>query len=106
MSEKYMERIDINVITGEQTVITIPDAEAAAIVARASQIEADEALPKLRKQRDQLLRESDTVILPDRWAAMSAQTQTAWASYRQSLRDLPANTTDPLNPIWPVKPGA
>ena len=29
---------------------------------------------------------------------------TAWATYRQSLRDLPANTTDPRNPTWPTKP--
>jgi len=28
----------------------------------------------------------------------------AWATYRQSLRDLPANTTDPRNPTWPTKP--
>lgn len=28
----------------------------------------------------------------------------AWAAYRQALRDLPANTTDPRNPVWPSKP--
>jgi len=28
----------------------------------------------------------------------------AWATYRQSLHDLPANTTDPRNPTWPTKP--
>jgi len=28
-----------------------------------------------------------------------------WMDYRQALRDLPANTTDPANPDWPVKPG-
>ncbi len=27
-----------------------------------------------------------------------------WATYRQTLRDLPANTSDPRNPIWPTKP--
>ncbi|NBP87864.1 MAG: hypothetical protein EBU59_05025, partial [Planctomycetia bacterium] len=26
--------------------------------------------------------------------------------YRQALRDLPANTVDPANPVWPTKPGA
>ena len=27
-----------------------------------------------------------------------------WKTYRQSLRDLPANTSDPANPTWPTKP--
>jgi len=103
-SEEHMERIEVNVTTGEQTIITIPDDEAAEIIARAAQIDADEALPKLRRQRDELLRKSDTEVLPDRWAAMPTETQTAWAVYRQALRDLPASTSDPLNPIWPVAP--
>jgi|TARA_B100000035_G_C20822015_1_gene474679 hypothetical protein len=25
-------------------------------------------------------------------------------TYRQALRDLPANTSDPANPTWPTKP--
>lgn len=32
--------------------------------------------------------------------------QAAWKAYRQALRDLPANTTDPENPDWPVPPSA
>ena len=28
----------------------------------------------------------------------------AWKTYRQALRDLPANTSDPINPTWPTKP--
>lgn len=28
----------------------------------------------------------------------------AWASYAQTLRDLPENTADPVNPVWPVAP--
>ena len=28
----------------------------------------------------------------------------AWKTYRQALRDLPANTSDPSNPTWPTKP--
>ena len=104
MSEEHMERIEVNVTTGEQTIITIPDDEAAEIIARAAQINADEALPKLRRQRDEFLRESDTEVLPDRWAAMPSETQTAWATYRQALRDLPATTTDVFNPVWPTRP--
>lgn len=28
----------------------------------------------------------------------------AWAVYRQALRDLPSNTSDPFNVIWPEEP--
>lgn len=53
---------------------------------------------ELREQRDKLLAETD-------WMANSDVTLTdAWKTYRQALRDLPANTTDPLNPTWPKKP--
>jgi len=100
-----MERIEVNVTTGEQTIITIPNDEAAEIIARSAQIDATEALPKLRRHRDELLRESDVSVLPDRWAAMSTEMQAAWAAYRQALRDLPANTTNLLNPTWPTRPG-
>ena len=52
----------------------------------------------LRKQRNSLLAETD-------WMANSDVTMTdAWKTYRQALRDLPANTKDPANPIYPTKP--
>lgn len=57
----------------------------------------------LRLDRNSLLRDSDINVAADRWAKMSTETQTAWATYRQALRDLPANTTDPLNPTWPTR---
>ena len=53
---------------------------------------------ELRDKRDQLLADTD-------WWANSDVTMTAeQTAYRQALRDLPANTTDPANPIWPTKP--
>ena len=48
--------------------------------------------------RNQLLAETD-------WMANSDVTMSdAWKTYRQALRDLPANTSDPSNPTWPTKP--
>lgn len=93
------------IVNGEAVEMTSEEiaerlAEETAWEAKAS----DRALQKLRVDRDILLAHSDINVISDRWAAMSAQTQTAWASYRQSLRDLPASTSDPLNPVWPVKP--
>ena len=39
------------------------------------------------------------------WMANSDVTMTdAWKTYRQALRDLPANTADPKNPTWPTEP--
>ena len=53
---------------------------------------------RLRIKRDSLLADTD-------WWALSDVTMTAeQTAYRQALRDLPANTTDPANPVWPTKP--
>ena len=53
---------------------------------------------KLRIKRNQLLAETDYLALAD--ATLTDEMRT----YRQALRDLPANTADPANPIWPTKP--
>lgn len=53
----------------------------------------------LRKERDRRLAASDWTQVPD-----APVDQAAWAAYRQALRDLPANTTDPRNPAWPTPP--
>lgn len=53
---------------------------------------------ELRTKRNQLLAETDYLALVD--ATLSADMRT----YRQSLRDLPSNTSDPTNPVWPTKP--
>jgi len=53
----------------------------------------------LRLQRNELLAQTDWTQVAD--APVDAA---AWATYRQALRDLPANTTDPRNPTWPTKP--
>tara|TARA_Y100000401_G_C8266195_1_gene195912 strand:+ start:354 stop:746 length:393 start_codon:yes stop_codon:yes gene_type:complete len=52
----------------------------------------------LRETRNKLLLKSD-------WMANSDVTMSDdWKTYRQALRDLPANTSDPSNPVWPTKP--
>ena len=37
-------------------------------------------------------------------ADLEAEESDDWKTYRQALRDLPSNTTDPFNPTWPTKP--
>jgi hypothetical protein len=57
------------------------------------------AWQQLRIERDRLLAASDWTVLGD-----SPTPTAAWKTYRQQLRDLPANTTDPFAPIWPTPP--
>ena len=51
---------------------------------------------KLRSERDNLLLSSDFTQLGD--IGLSESKKTEWINYRQSLRDLPTNTSDPANP--------
>ena len=57
-----------------------------------------QAFAALRSKRNELLAETDYLALSD------VTLSTEMAEYRQALRDLPANTSDPANPTWPVKP--
>lgn len=62
----------------------------------------DEKWANLRFIRQSLLIESDWTQLPD--SQLSSTKKTEWTTYRQSLRDLPANTSDIDNPTYPTKP--
>lgn len=68
---------------------------------------------ELRTIRDYLLSQSDWTQLPD--VSLTEEQKTLWAIYRQELRDLPENITDPkpmviafnngeIHPDWPVVP--
>ena len=64
------------------------------------EIIAEEPMRLLRIQRDKLLTASD-------WRATidyQGTKQSEWLTYRQALRDLPANTEDASNPTWPTPP--
>ena len=61
-----------------------------------------QALVDLRTKRNRLLAETDWEIVKHK--ELGTNIPTALKTYRQELRDLPANTSDPANPSWPVKP--
>jgi hypothetical protein len=63
----------------------------------------EEGLAFLRQQRNTLLDQSDKYIVAD-YPHPTPEIKQAWLDYRQALRDLPANTTDPSNPVWPTSP--
>ena len=81
--------VDGNQVTLDQSAV-----DAAAVV-----VAAEQALVSLRTKRNQLIAETDYLALSD--ATLTDEMST----YRQALRDLPANTSDPANPVWPTKPG-
>jgi len=62
---------------------------------RALEQEAEE----VRTQRDALLKESDWTQVAD-----APVDQSAWANYRQALRDLPEQEGFPQEVVWPQKP--
>ena len=70
------------------------DAEEAAWAAGADDREAEE----VRNERNQLLLQTD-------WMASTDVTLSdAWRTYRQALRDVPAQSGFPNNVTWPTKP--
>ena len=59
---------------------------------------SDRAFAKLRQKRNELLHATDW------WASSDLEITQDQIDYRQALRDLPANTPDPGNSIWPTAP--
>ena len=77
-------------------------AEMEAVIVRAAEWNAgktDRAFEELRRMRNIKLAETDWSALPDR-----PEMSDAMRSYRQALRDLPANTSDPFDVTWPTAP--
>ena len=54
---------------------------------------------RTRLQRDELLQDTDWTMLAD-----APVDQTAWATYRQALRDVSAQAGFPNDVVWPIKP--
>ena len=73
---------------------TARDAEEAAAAANADNI----AAKHVRQERDRLLAETDYLALRD--VTMSD----AWKTYRQNLRDIPAQSGFPNSVTYPTKP--
>ena len=102
-----MERIVINCQTGEQTVVPLTAEEIAEREAYERDVLPGVLLENLRSKRNQLLAETDWVTLKaidDSNDGLGIQLPQVWMDYRQALRDLPANTSDPANVVWPTKP--
>jgi len=97
-----MERNIINLQTGEVTTMPLTAEEIAEREAYARDVLPGLQLEQLRGRRDKLLSDCDWVITMHK--ELGTNIPAAWKNYRQALRDLPANTEDPANPVWPTKP--
>jgi hypothetical protein len=62
-------------------------------------IETEWFFNRIRNWRNAELANSDWTQLAD-----STANKTAWATYRQELRDLPASNKDPKKIVFPTKP--
>ena len=89
-----------NAVTGEVTSYEMSQGELFLRKERLTPMEWE----NLRRERNTLLSESDINVIMDRWEVYTEETKQAWRDYRQDLRDLPANTSDPFNVVWPAKP--
>ena len=95
-SETYSQEIFSRVISGEF-------GEIQEYVPPFSQEQLTEAKwEALRQERDRLLYQTDWTQLPVN--PLTAEQKVAWETYRQELRDLPDNTPDIDNVVWPTPP--
>jgi len=88
-------------ITGDQVVEMTAAEKIIVDQAKAAQTDAAAWL-ELRSRRNSLLIACDWTQLAD--APLTSQMKQCWMTYRQALRDLPSNTSNPSNPVWPTEP--
>ena len=82
---------------------TLPKPTLEELTSKHEEYRAAQPLKELRAKRDTILSQTDKYATIDFPHGSEAAKQ-AWLDYRQTLRDLPANTTDPENPVWPEAP--
>lgn len=82
--------VDVHAASKEEAVATVT-----------AQVQ-DRPMRALRAKRNSKLAMSDWTHLSD--APIAAAKLLEWKTYRQALRDLPANTTDPATPAWSAAP--
>lgn len=97
-----MKKQVTNLQTGVTELVDLTAEEIAEREAYARDVLPGIQLEELRRERDRRLAETDWIITMHK--EKGTNIPAAWKTYRQALRDLPANTEDPANPVWPTKP--
>tara|TARA_R110000782_G_scaffold140665_1_gene233249 strand:+ start:2123 stop:2407 length:285 start_codon:yes stop_codon:yes gene_type:complete len=91
------------------SIIVITDAKTGAVTSREMTTKEISSFKptaqQLRQQRDTMLLDVDIIAGNAlRWADLDADTQSAWATYRQELLDVPQQPNFPDSVEWPTKP--
>ena len=95
-----MQKTVVDCSTQQQAVVDLTAEEQQARETRIQNEVPVKRMQALRQERNRLLAETDYLALAD--ATLTDEMR----AYRQALRDLPANTADPANPVWPEKPAS
>lgn len=96
-TDKTIDNDAVMALIGDNFVAYVPPTQA----------ELDEAAAQaVRAERDMKLATEVDPIAGNalRWAALDADTQAAWAAYRQALLDVPTQAGFPHNVTWPEVP--
>jgi len=86
----------LNVITGETT--TVDDGIDYVAVAQTARQTRQKRNSKLQSEVDPI---AGNAL---RWAALTSEQRTAWATYRTALLDVPAQAGFPSSITWPTAP--
>ena len=97
-----MNKLSVNIVTGNSALIPLSAEEVAEREAYERDVQPGIDFQALREERNRRLAETDWQIV--RHKELGTNIPAALKTYRQELRDLPENTSDPANPTWPVKP--
>ena len=96
--EAYVERdMFADYVNDEGVTVTKAEQEAEYTARK-----AEEKATAIRIERDKLLAESDWMVI--KAAETGVALATEWATYRQALRDVTAQTGFPNEVTWPTKP--
>lgn len=63
--------------------------------------ELEMAWHQVRSQRDEMLKQSDLLVLIDKWELLTEEKKQEIRNYRQALRDIPQAFESPEDVIWP-----
>lgn len=93
-------------VNNDELIAAMAEAGDVAAYVPPTQAELDTAkAAQVRAERDQRLLTVDAIAGNAlRWAALDADTQAAWAAYRQALLDVPQQAGFPNDVTWPEEP--
>lgn len=106
-NEKYIKEYSYQIVDNKVHQVPVLD-NVAPIDPAQEQVIFDNLLNNIRVERDRLLAESDWTQCIDVQAIQTTEWKTAWALYRQQLRDIPnqciSGEINIRSIIWPSKP--